>query len=683
MNVSDRVAHLRQTIRRHEERYYVLNDPEVSDAQFDALMNELKALEAAHPGLVTADSPTQRVGGRAVAGFATVEHDMPMLSLDNAYSWDDLRAFDDRVRRALGGEGSVPDAVPYVAELKIDGLSLSLRYEEGVLVQGVTRGDGTRGEDVTANVRTIRAVPLRLNGGPAGPVQVRGEVFLPHAAFERMNREREDAEQPPFANPRNAAAGTMRNLDPAQVASRRLGAFFYQLLAPSAAEVATQHVALQTMKDWGLPVEPHWQACSGIDAVMAYCAQWADLRHALGFDTDGVVIKVDDLAWRERLGSTGKFPRWALAYKFPAAQARTTLIRIEVNVGRTGAVTPYAVLEPVRLSGSTIQMATLHNEQEIVRRDIRPGDTVVIEKGGDVIPKVVGPVPGTRAAGVEPWVMPTLCPACGSRLDRPTGEVVWRCLNSACPARLRRSLLHFASRRAMNIDGLGEAIVDQLVDRGLVCDAADLYSLTAPVLTGLVVTPKDATSERARPRKLGKVGVNLVAQIEGSKANAFWRVLFGLGIRHVGERSAQALAMAFGSIDALMSATPDALETIKDVGPVVAASVRRHFEESHNQDLVTRLRAAGVRMIEDKAVPLPEPALAGVVVVLTGALAAMSREEAETAITARGGRVAKSVSTMTTYVVAGADPGSKLEKARQLGIEVLDEAAFLSRIMHT
>ncbi|MBP1603911.1 MAG: ligase LigA, partial [Acidobacteria bacterium] len=444
MTDAKRIAELRRLIREHEDRYYVLAAPTITDAEFDRLMAQLREIEARHPELVSPDSPTQRVGGRPAEGFATVEHLVPMLSLDNAYSDDDVRAFHDRVVRLLSTGGASAPEVAYVAELKIDGLSIALTYENGLLVRGVTRGDGVRGEDVTGNVRAIRAIPLRLTEDVPGRLEVRGEVYLPRASFERVNREREDADEPAFANPRNAAAGTMRSLDPAVVARRGLSAFVYQIVADGE-DRGGHAAAMQRMRDLGLPVEPHWRRCAGIEAVMEYCREWSDRRQTLGFDTDGVVIKIDDLALRVRLGATNKFPRWATAYKFPAVQATTRLKQIAVNVGRTGAVTPYAVLEPVFLSGSTIQMATLHNEQEIARRDIRPGDLVIIEKGGDVIPKVVGPVLAARAEAARPWEMPRECPACGSRLVRPEDEVVWRCLNASCPARLRRSLLHFAS----------------------------------------------------------------------------------------------------------------------------------------------------------------------------------------------------------------------------------------------
>src|SRR5256712_1928541 len=497
----ERIRQLRDLIRHHEECYYILSAPEISDAEFDVLLHELEQLEAEYPDLVTSDSPTQRVAGRPVEGFETVEHLVPMLSLDNAYSEDELRAFDERVRK-VAGLGDTP--VAYVAEMKIDGWSIALPYEDGRLVRGATRGDGTRGEEVTANVRTIRAIPLALRRGPRGRVEVRGEVCLPRAWCERMIAEREDAAEPPFANPRNAAAGTMRNLDPALVSRRGLAAFTYQLVANREAAPPSHSETLTAMRQWGLPVEAHWRRCEGIDAVVAFCKEWADTRQTLDFDTDGVVVKVDDLALRERLGATAKFPRWATAFKFPAQQATTVLKSIAVNVGRTGAVTPFALLEPVRLAGSTISMATLHNAEDVARKDLRDGDRVLIEKGGDVIPKVVKAIL-PHPAGSEPWRMPSSCPVCGSTLHRDEEEVVWRCLNESCPAKLQRGLEHFASRSAMNIEGLGESLIEQLIQQGLVRNFADIYKLKASRLETLVVAPPEPRAERARPRKLGKV----------------------------------------------------------------------------------------------------------------------------------------------------------------------------------
>jgi DNA ligase (NAD+) len=682
MNPLERITQLREQIRHHENRYYVLNDPEISDEQFDALLHELERLEAEHPDLVTADSPTQRVAGRPVDGFATVEHVSPMLSLDNAYNEEELRAFDERVRRGAG-LGDAP--VTYTAELKIDGLSIALTYQDGQLVRGATRGDGVRGEEVTANVRTIRSIPLMLKGGPGGRIEVRGEVFLPRASFARINKEREESGEPLFANPRNAAAGTMRNLDPSLVAKRGLATFTYQVVLPrdivptgEPAWTRSHCAMLAEMRNWGLPVEPHFTTCAGIDEVVAFCAQWADGRQSLQFDTDGVVIKVDDLALRSRLGTTAKFPRWATAFKFPAQQAHTKLLKIAVNVGRTGANTPYAVLEPVFLAGSTISMATLHNADDIARKDFREGDTVVIEKAGDVIPRVVAPILSLRPSGAEPWTMPRRCAACGSELRRDEDEVVWRCENTSCPARLRRSLEHFASRGAMNIEGLGESLVDQLIERGLVRDFADLYHLQAEQLEELVVVPKAPRSDRAVPRKLGKVGRNVTAQIDRSRGNDLSRLVFALGIRHVGEKAAATLARHLRTMQAILDAPVEHLQAVPDVGPVVAASVRAFAEEPHNRVLIDRLAAAGVNMASLQP-PVEEEAagpLTGKTFVLTGTLASMTREEAASAIERLGGKVAGSVSKKTSYLVAGEEAGSKLEKATALGIPILGEEEF-------
>ena len=680
MDPLTRINELRAQIRHHEERYYVHSAPDISDAEFDDLVHELERLEAEHPDLVTPDSPTQRVAGRPTAGFPTVEHLAPMLSLDNAYSEEDLRAFDARLRRGAG-LGDTP--VEYVTELKIDGLSIALTYENGRLVRGATRGDGYRGEEVTANVRTIRSIPLALRGAPDDRVEVRGEVFLPRAAFERINDERAAAGEPLYANPRNVAAGTMRNLDPALVARRGLKAYMYQIVSLTWTGPSRHDQVLETLRSWGLPVEPHYQLRRGIEDVIAFCGEWADKRHDLEFDTDGVVVKLADLPLRERLGSTAKFPRWATAFKFPAQQQHTKLLRIEVNVGRTGANTPYAVLEPVVVAGSTISMATLHNADDIARKDLREGDTVVIEKAGDVIPRVVAPVLSLRPPDSRPWVMPNTCRACGSTLHRDEEEVVWRCENASCPARLRRSLEHFASRSAMNIEGLGESLVDQLIERELVRDFGDLYALEPAVLENLVVTPRDPRSDRAVPRKLGKVGRNVAAQIEASRRNDLSRLVYALGIRHVGEKAAATLARHLRTMPGILDAPLERLQTVPDIGPVVAESIRSFAEEPRNRAVVAKLAAAGVNMESQEPPPGTGSAgpLAGQTFVLTGTLTAMSRDEAAAAIERLGGKVSGSVSRKTRFLVVGADAGSKLEKARELGVELLTEEQFGQLIM--
>jgi DNA ligase (NAD+) len=676
----ERLSWLRKEIRRHEDLYYIHDSPEITDAEFDRLLHELETLEAQHPDLVTPDSPTQRVAGRPTESFPTVTHLAPMLSLDNAYNEAELRAFDERLRRAAGLGAS---AVEYVTELKIDGLSIALVYENGELTCGATRGDGVHGEDVTPNVRTIQAIHHRLEKAPPGRIEVRGEVYLPRASFARINAEREAEGEPPFMNPRNAAAGTMRNLDPRLVRRRRLGAYTYQVVAPGSALPATHVELLEAMRAWGLPVEPHAQRCAGIDEVVEFCRAWAEKRHDMQFETDGVVVKANDLALRDRLGATAKFPRWATAFKFPAQRQRTRLLRIAVNVGRTGANTPYAVLEPVFVAGSTISMATLHNAEDIARKDFREGDTVVIEKAGDVIPRVVETVLADRPASSVPWVMPTACAACGSPLHRDEEEVVWRCENTSCPARLRRGLEHFASRSAMNIEGLGESLVDQLLEQELVKDFGDLYALEASQLENLVVVPREPRSERAVPRKLGKVGRNVKEQIERSKQNDLSRLVYALGIRHVGEKAAATLARYRRSMAGILGASLEELQTVPEIGPVVAASVRAFADESHNRALVEKLTAAGVNMTSQQ----PEPSVAvsgpltGKTFVLTGTLPSMTRDEATAEIERLGGKVSGSVSKKTSYLLAGEEAGSKLDKARTLGVPVLSEEDFKALIL--
>jgi DNA ligase (NAD+) len=700
VNSAERIEELRRLIRYHEERYYILTSPEIADAEFDALMHELERLEAEHPDLVTVDSPTQRVGGRVSAGFEQVDHVEPMLSLDNAYNEDELRAFDDRVRRGLDAAGSAVEKVDYVAELKIDGVSIALTYVDGVLVRAATRGDGSRGDVVTPSVRTVRAIPLRLGtGSPAGSIEVRGEIYLPRKAFERTNAEREQAGEPLFANPRNAAAGTLRNLDPALVAKRGLSALMYQLVkgrpddasqpaSPVEADlqvgVSEKHSeVLRSLREWGLPVEPHWQHCIGVDALIAFVNEWAERRRSLAFDTDGIVIKVDSYSQRRALGATSKFPRWAVAFKFPAEQKTTLLRKIEVNVGRTGAVTPFAMLEPVFLAGSTISMATLHNADDLARKDIREGDWVVIEKAGDVIPRVVAPVLSRRPADSQPWVMPTICPRCGSGLVREEGEAVWRCENTSCPAKLQRGLEHFASRGAMNIDGLGESLIAQLIENGLVRDYADIYALRSEQLANLTSASVRSDGKEIQRRFGEKNATKVVEQIERSTRNELWRLIYGLGIRHVGERGAQVLAGAFWSMDGIANASTDQLQETHEIGPVLAQSVRTWMDEPRNRELLDRLRAAGVRMEVPESERTPaaaEGALTGRTYVITGTLTAMTRDQAEAALKRLGAKVAGSVSRKTTGVIVGAEAGSKAGKARELGVPTLDEAAFLDLI---
>ena len=676
MTPADRIQELRRLIRHHDERYWILNAPEVTDGEYDALMNELRALEADNPDLVAPDSPTQRVGGRVSAAFESTVHLEPMLSLDNAYNEEDLRAFDERVRRGLG---TLADGEPveYVAELKIDGLSIALTYEHGRLTRAATRGSGVSGEIVTHNVRTIRAIPLSIPEHVGERIEVRGEVYLPKSAFEKANAEREAEGEPIFQNPRNTAAGMLRTIDPALVAKRGLRAFVYQLVAP---EVPPTHVAtLDALRQWGMPIESHYRLCAGIDDVVAFCAEWAEKRRGLDFETDGVVVKLNDVERRRALGTTSKFPRWAVAFKFPAEQKTTKLKAIAVNVGRTGAVTPFAVLEPVFVAGSTISMATLHNADDIARKDIREGDTVIIEKAGDVIPRVVGPVLSLRPPESVPWQMPDTCPLCHTHLHREEDEAVWRCENTSCPSKLQRGLEHFASRGAMNIEGLGESLIAQLLDNGLVKSYADVYHLTLDNIATLTAT-STRQDGKAIVRRFGeKNAAKVIEQIDRSRQAGLARVLYGLGIRHVGERGAQVLARAFGSMTAIAQAPVAQLEQTPEIGPVLAESVRTWFDEPANQDLIARLQRAGVRLEvteEERAKASASGALTGKTYVLTGTLATMTREEATEAIERLGGKVAGSVSKKTAAVVVGADPGSKADKAQALGIPVLDEEAF-------
>jgi DNA ligase (NAD+) len=682
MDPAERIDTLRREIRRHEELYYVLNQPEVADAEFDALMRELQQLESEYPDLVTADSPTQRVGGRISEAFQNVRHAEPMLSLDNAYDEEELRAFDARVRRGLADAGAALEQVDYVAELKIDGVSIALTYENGRFVRGATRGNGEEGEDVTTNVRTIRAIPLALSEPISGRIEVRGEVYLPRDAFEKMNRERQEADEPMFANPRNAAAGALRNLDPALVSKRGLRSFTYQLV-DERSRPPTHEETLRLLAQWGLPVEPHWKKCQGIDEVWEFCQRWATERRLLGFDTDGVVIKVDAIDKRRLLGSTSKFPRWAVAFKYPAEQKTTLLTQIDVNVGRTGAVTPFAVLEPVFVGGTTVSMATLHNADDIARKDIRERDWVIVEKAGDVIPRVVGPVLSRRPEDSQPWMMPAECPRCGSALHREEEEAVWRCENVSCPAKLQRGLEHFASRGAMNIEGLGESLVAQLIEHGLVRDYADVYKLTAAQLATLTSSSQRGDGKVIERRFGEKNAAKVVEQIERSKTNHVWRLIFALGIRHIGERGAQVLARGFGSMEAIAAASLEQLQSTSDVGPVLAESVRSWFDEPRNRELIERLHAAGVQTevpeSERLAAAAPRP-LSGRTYVITGTLASMSREEATDALERLGAKVSGSVSKKTTGVIVGSDAGSKAEKAKQLGVPMLDEDQFRALI---
>ena len=656
-----RLTEVREAIHHHDYLYYVEARPEVSDAEYDALMREVRELEAGFPELVAPDSPTQRVAGQPVEAFRPVEHRAAMLSLDNAMAPDDLREFEARLKRALPGAG-----FRYVCEPKIDGLGIALLYERGRLVRGATRGDGRVGEDVTANLRTIRSLPLTLKGPLAAlpEVEIRGEVFMPRAEFERLNRTLEDAGDATFANPRNAAAGAVRQKDPAVSALRPLDIFLYHLGHAPGFSVGTHGEAIDAVREAGLKTNPRTARAETIDDVLAYCVRLEAERDALGYDADGVVVKVDSLEQQRRLGSTAHHPRWAIAYKFTARQATTVVQAIDVNVGKTGALTPVAKLTPVPLAGVTISNVSLHNEDEIRRKDIRVGDTVLIERAGDVIPYVVQVVAAKRPPDAAPYAFPDQCPACGGVAFRPEGEAYWRCMNAACPAQLKERLKHFGSRRAMDIEGLGEAVIEQLVDRGDVKNFADLYRLTPDHLADL-----DRFAEKSAE--------NLAAAIAASKGRGLARLLNALGIRLVGERVARLLAMRFGSMDRLAAATQQDLAAVHGIGDVIAASVRTFFDEGANVTMLRALGDLGVDLIERGAVVDGPKPLAGKTFVLTGTLPTLTRDTARERIETLGGRVTSAVTRKTDYVVVGEAPGSKAEDARRLGVAILDEAALL------
>jgi DNA ligase (NAD+) len=662
-----RIARLREEIRHHEQRYYVLADPEISDQEYDALERELVELERKFPDLVTPTSPTQRVGETPTSEFPTFVHRVPMLSLDNTYSEEELREFEERIFKAVGKR-----PVVYTAELKIDGLGVALHYEAGRLLRAVTRGDGVRGDDVTPNARAIRGVPLELVGKDVpAELEARGEVYLPRSRFAAINREREEAEEEPFANPRNAAAGTMKSLDARVVESRGLELFLYGIAHLRGPVVKSQWQALERLRSWGLRTNPESRRCAGMDELLQAIAAWRDRRDELPYEVDGVVVKLDDFALQQELGSTSKFPRWAIAYKYPAVQAETAVRAIEVQVGRTGRLTPVAHLEPVFLAGTTVSRATLHNEEEIARKDVRVGDSVRIERGGEVIPKVVAVVLEKRPPGTEPWTPPERCPVCGTAAARAEGEVDRRCPNASCPAQVEERLKHFARREAMDIEGLGDSLVHELVQKGLVRDFADLYDLRFEDLAPLFA-PKAKKGESLGAR-------NLLAAIAASRSRELRRLIFGLGIRFVGARAAMLLARHFRSLPELAAADPEAIDAIYEIGPAVAGSVHAWFRDPANLKLVERLEQAGLRLQEAEAEP-GSLAFQGQQFVLTGTLDSMSRDEAKAAIEARGGRVTGTVSKKTSVVVAGRESGSKLERARELGVSVIDEAEFRARL---
>jgi DNA ligase (NAD+) len=664
------IQELRDQLRHHEYLYYVEDSPELTDAQYDVLMNRLKALEEKHPELVTTDSPSQRVGGKPKDGFVKMPHSRPMLSLDNAYNEEELRAWDQRVRDALPST----ETVRYVCELKLDGLSLALQYGPGAhgsahLERGLTRGDGSIGEDVTSNVRTIRSVPLSISAaklkaaGLPQSFEVRGEVVLPQTAFVKLNEEREAAGQTPAANPRNAAAGTIRTLEPNIVAQRQLDFYAYLLLRDGEFLLPQQSTTLEALRTSSFRVNKYAKVLKSIDEVVKFIADAEPLRDSLGYEIDGVVIKVDATAQQRRLGFTGKAPRWAIAYKFAARAGTTKLEDVLFQVGRTGKVTPVAALAPVLIGGTTVSRATLHNADEIARLGVRIGDCVQVERGGDVIPKIVEVVEDkAHSRGTKEIIFPVICPECGSVLVRGEGEVDWRCVNASCPARVREELLHFAARSVMNIEGLGDVMVTQLLAAGYVKGIADLYHLKKEQLLKL-----DRVGEKSAQ--------TLLDEIERSKSAPLSRVLLGLGLRFVGERTAQLLASHFGSMDALMTATTEELEAVNEVGPRVSRAILEFFAEEKNKELIERLRSTGLTFTADKRVTTST--LEGLTFVLTGTLPNLTRESAKEKIESAGGRVSGSVSKKTSYVIAGEEAGSKLDKAASLGVKVLDEAGLL------
>ncbi len=650
------IERLRREIEEHNYRYYVLAQPVISDYEYDQLVKRLEELERQFPEFVTPDSPTQRVGGEPLKEFSTVTHEIPMLSLDNTYNYDELREFDNRVRKV------VPRPV-YLVQQKIDGVAVALRYENFRFVLGATRGDGLHGDDITQNLRTINTIPLRLRREEVGfeRFEVRGEVYLPREEFVRLNEEREEEGQPVFVNPRNAAAGTLKLLDPREVKKRKLECFIHTVPKPPKGYERDSQT-IRVLQELGLRITPPSVLFDSIEGVIEFCRKWEGERHSLPYDVDGMVIKLDRYADREELGTTEKSPRWAVAFKYPPEEKETRVKRIFVNVGRLGTVTPVAELEPVFLSGTTVTHATLHNMDEVDRLDVREGDTVVVHKAGEIIPQILRVVKEKRPAGTRKFQMPERCPVCGTRLFREAEEVAWRCVNASCPAQLVARLIHFGSRQALDIEGLGEKLAQQLVATGLVRDFADLYELKEEQLVKL--------------ERMGKKSAaNLLAALERSKSRPFSRVLYGLGIRHIGIHAARLLVQHFGSIDRLMQAKDEEIAQVSGIGPAVAQSLKNFFADRENVELISRLKRAGLQLAEKSAVG-PKP-LAGKRFVLTGTLEHFTREAATEKILALGGTVSSSVSQNTDYVVVGRDPGSKLDKARQLGVKTIDESEFL------
>lgn len=664
--VESEIEHLHREINRHNELYYQRSAPEISDHEFDALLQKLKTLETENPDFITPDSPTQRVGGRA-EGFKPFVHLIPLMSLDNSYDIDDLRRFDERCRRLADGRD-----FDYVAELKIDGLSLALHYENGFLTAGATRGDGAVGDDVFSNVKTIRAVPLKLNGDfPAASAEVRGEAFMARSVFEKINAELEMQGEKTFANPRNFASGTLRQLDSSIVAARRLDLFPYDVLSGNQKMFATHWESFEWLERAGFNVNPNRALCKNVDEVIEFTKKMLAVRDSLDYDIDGVVVKVNSTQLQQEFGATTKAPRWAIAYKYPAMQATTRLNDIKIQVGRTGALTPVAYLEPVLLAGTVVARASLHNEDEIKRLNIKLGDWVLIEKSGEIIPQILQVIESKRSGDETDYEFPKTCPVCDFAAVRPEGEVVTRCTNPVCPAKLKARLLYFAARKAMDIEGLGEVLVEQLVENNLVKDAADIYSLTVEQIAAL-------------ERRAEKSATNVVNQIEASKQRGLQRLLYGLDIRHVGERYAKILARSFKTIENLAKATVEELDAIHEIGQAVAVSVFTWMNDPRHQDLIERLKAAGVKTeIDGESSTNLNENFNGKIFVLTGKLETMTRDEAAKIIEDLGGRVSGSVSKKTDYVVAGSDAGSKLEKANSLGVKVINEDEFKDMVSNS
>jgi DNA ligase (NAD+) len=680
-----RVAQLRQQLEEANYRYYALDDPSLSDLAYDALLRELQALEAEYPQILSPDSPTQRIGAQGTTAFDPVSHRAPMLSLDNAFSPEELREWEAKLRRAIGADENYP--IEYICELKIDGSAISLTYAQGRFARGGTRGDGDTGEDVTLNLKTIRPIPLQLRpidnaNAPAAPqaalslfeeergsagfpdlIEVRGEVFLSHREFAAINAEMEEKGGKTFANPRNAAAGSLRQKDPSITASRHLDIFCYAVGACEGWAFESQRDLLQTYRQWGLRTNPNVRLCPNIDAVLAFCEEWREGKQSLPYDIYGVVIKVNAFDLQRELGQVSRSPRWAIAYKYPALQVRTKIESIAVQVGRTGALTPVANLTPVNVAGVVVSRATLHNEDEIRRKDVRVGDTVVIQRAGEVIPEIVEVVVSERTGAEEEFVFPTLCPVCNGETERPEGEAVRRCINPDCPGKLQTRIEHFVSRNAMDIEGLGEKQIEQLIAQGLIRDFADIYTLEKEPLLAI-------------ERMGDKLATKILDNIEKSKRNPLSRLLFGLGIRHIGEHSAEVLANQYSALESLSAATVEELSQVHEIGKTTAESVVAYFADPRHQELLRRLLEAGVAP-QSNAVPPVSRAFEGMAFVFTGTLTQLKREEAEAMVKARGGRASGSVSKQTRYVVAGENAGSKLAKAQQLGVAVLTEAEFL------